>query len=361
MGARYVGRRGRASAARQILISPVGGIPIGGVRGYVWRGMAGRLDAAVAPWARPEPVDAVVALAVLAAAVVDAATAGGDGPVAPWVLATVLTTGPLAWRSTAPLAVVIVTTWSYALAIVLGLPSDGALVAPIAPVLAVYSLGEHATTHELAGGVAAAVVAYAVAWAAGDDLGGFALAVPGVLGAATVGRAVRVMGFETDVLKARADELERDRDQAVAEERARIARELHDVIGHSISVMGIQAGAVRRVLPDELERERDTLLAVERAGRDAIADMQRLLGFLRSDGGATAEALPTLERVGDLVADLRRGGLDVELDTQGDLATLAPGTALAAFRIVQEALTNVVKHAPASRVRVAIARTPGDI
>jgi signal transduction histidine kinase len=174
----------------------------------------------------------------------------------------------------------------------------------------------------------------------------------------TAGRLLRRRVLQVEEERAAGGERARD---AVAGERARVARELHDVIGHSISVMGIQAGAVRRVLPDELERERDTLLAVERAGRDAIADMQRLLGFLRSDGEATAEALPTLERVGDLVADLRRGGLDVELDTQGDLATLAPGTALAAFRIVQEALTNVVKHAPASRVRVAIARTPGDL
>ena len=98
------------------------------------------------------------------------------------------------------------------------------------------------------------------------------------------------MGFETDTLEARAAQLERERDEgaraAVEAERARIGRELHDVIGHSISVMGVQAGAVRRVLAPELEREREALLAVERTGRDAVTEMRRLLGFLRPDDGA---------------------------------------------------------------------------
>src|SRR4051794_16143827 len=209
------------------------------------RGGAGtfaREMTAAPPWPRPEPVDVVLALLVAGAATVDAATGASDAPLGSNVLAAALTTLPLAWRSVAPLPVVVVTTWSYALAVVLGLPSDETLIAPIAPVFAVYSLGEHARARELAGGVLAGLAAYVVAWVAGGHLGGLALAVPGVLGAAAVGRAVRVMGFETDVLKAQTVE-------AVADERARIARELHDVIGHSIAVMGIEAGAVRRVLP----------------------------------------------------------------------------------------------------------------
>ena len=110
------------------------------------------------------------------------------------------------------------------------------------------------------------------------------------------------MGLESDSLAARAVELERDRDEAaraaIAAERARIARELHDVIGHSISVMGIQAGAVRRVLPPEQERERDALLGVERVGRDAVTEMRRLLGFLRPTDGVEPDAgpAPTLAR-----------------------------------------------------------------
>jgi signal transduction histidine kinase len=145
---------------------------------------------------------------------------------------------------------------------------------------------------------------------------------------------------------------------AVAAERARIARELHDVIGHSISVMGVQAGAVRRRLGAGQEREREALEAVERVGRDAVAEMQRLLGFLRDDGGDSARgALPTLQRVGELVAQLRRAGLDVDLRLEGDVDDLPPGRALAAFRVVQEALTNVLKHAAGAHVRVTVRRS----
>jgi signal transduction histidine kinase len=175
------------------------------------------------------------------------------------------------------------------------------------------------------------------------------------------------MGFETDTLAARAAQLERERDEgaraAVEAERARIGRELHDVIGHSISVMGVQAGAVRRVLAPELEREREALLAVERTGRDAVTEMRRLLGFLRPDhdGAPPTEPLPTLKRLDDLVVEVRRAGLDVELHVDGDLDELSAGRALAAFRIVQEAFTNALRHAPGSHVRAALCSTPGEL
>jgi signal transduction histidine kinase len=174
------------------------------------------------------------------------------------------------------------------------------------------------------------------------------------------------MGFESETLEARAAELERERDEkarlAVAEERARIARELHDVIGHSISVMGVQAGAVRRLLRPEQEREREALLAVERTGRDAVDEMRRLLGFLRQgEQGEGPSPLPTLGRVDDLVADMRRAGLQVELCVEGALEDLPPGRGLAAFRILQEAITNVLKHAPGAHVRVFLLRTSAEL
>jgi signal transduction histidine kinase len=175
------------------------------------------------------------------------------------------------------------------------------------------------------------------------------------------------MGFETDTLEARAAQLERERDEgaraAVEAERARIGRELHDVIGHSISVMGVQAGAVRRVLAPELEREREALLAVERTGRDAVTEMRRLLGFLRPDdeGASPTEPLPTLKRLDELVVEMRRAGLDVELHVEGDLDDLSAGRALAAFRIVQEAFTNALRHAPGSHVRAALCSAPGEL
>jgi signal transduction histidine kinase len=184
--------------------------------------------------------------------------------------------------------------------------------------------------------------------------------------ALTVGRAVRVMGFESDELQARAATAERERDEraraAVAAERRRIARELHDVIGHSIAVMGVQAGAVRRRLTPAQERERDVLLGVEETGREAVAEMRRLLDFLRADDdGGAREALPAVRRADELVAEMRRAGLDVELIVEGDLDDLSPGRALAAFRILQEALTNALKHAPAAHVTVALRRAPDGV
>ena len=126
--------------------------------------------------------------------------------------------------------------------------------------------------------------------------------------------------------------------------------------------MGIQAGAVRRVLAPEHERERDALLAVERVGRDAVTEMRRLLGFLRpTDGGAGAGPAPTLARLDDLVTDMRRAGLDVDLVVDGDLDDLSAGRALAAFRILQEALTNALRHAPGSPVRASLRRTPAGV
>ena len=175
------------------------------------------------------------------------------------------------------------------------------------------------------------------------------------------------MGFETDTLEARAAELEHERDEkartAVAAERARIARELHDVIGHSISVMGVQAGAVRSVLAPELQREREALLAVERTGRDAVTEMRRLLGFLRSDDdeASPTEPPPTLRRLDDLVAEMRRAGLDVDLCVEGELDDLSAGRALAAFRILQEAFTNVLRHAPGAHVRAVLRRSAGEL
>jgi signal transduction histidine kinase len=187
----------------------------------------------------------------------------------------------------------------------------------------------------------------------------------GVVTSVAVGRAVRVMGFESEALEARAAVLARQSDEmaraAVAEERARIARELHDVIGHSISVMGVQAGAVRRLLRPEQEREREVLLAVEQTGRDAVDEMRHLLGLLRSAGDDPRALPPTLMRLDDLVEDMRRAGLNIELMVEGDIGLLSPGRAVAAFRVLQEALTNVMKHAAGARVTARLSMSPAEL
>jgi signal transduction histidine kinase len=142
------------------------------------------------------------------------------------------------------------------------------------------------------------------------DAGAALLGFCGSIGSIAVGRAVRLMSFETDVLEAKVGTLQEEQQRrardAVVAERERISRELHDVIGHSISVMGIQAGAVRRVLPPELERERAMLEALERTGRDSVGEMQRLIGLLRTHDDVADEAQPTLARVDVLVDEVRR-------------------------------------------------------
>ena len=147
---------------------------------------------------------------------------------------------------------------------------------------------------------------------------------------------------------------------AVAEERARIARELHDVVGHSVSVMTVQASGVRRLLRPEQEREREALLIVEQAGREALAEMRRLVGVLRRPEEAPALApQPSLQHLDRLIEQAREAGLPVDVQIEGDPTELAAGVDLTAYRLVQEGLTNAMKHAQATRAEV-IVRYVGD-
>jgi signal transduction histidine kinase len=142
---------------------------------------------------------------------------------------------------------------------------------------------------------------------------------------------------------------------AVGEERSRIARELHDVVAHSVGAMVAQAQGARRVLDRDPARAREALEAIERTGRDALEEMRRSLGILRrTDADAPLAPQPGMERLGALVAQARDSGLQVELVTEGEPAPLPAGLDLSAYRIVQEALTNTLKHAGPVRARVAV-------
>jgi signal transduction histidine kinase len=142
---------------------------------------------------------------------------------------------------------------------------------------------------------------------------------------------------------------------AVAEERNRIARELHDVVGHSVSVMTVQASAVRRLMRPDQEKERAALETVEAAGREALTEMRRMVGVLRSgDAPPDLAPPPTLDQLDRLVDNFRRAGLDVVLETEGERANVPPGLDLTAYRLVQEALTNTLRHAHATRAVVQL-------
>ena len=164
---------------------------------------------------------------------------------------------------------------------------------------------------------------------------------------------------EADEAKERAVRAEREREEraraAVADERTRIARELHDVVGHSVSVMTVQASAVRRLLRPEQQREREALLIVERTGREALAEMRRMVGVLRRPEEAPALApQPSLEHLDKLVEQAREAGLPVELRVEGESVRLPAGVDLTAYRLIQEGLTNAIKHARATRAEVVV-------
>lgn len=173
------------------------------------------------------------------------------------------------------------------------------------------------------------------------------------------GQMLRARGKRLDELAEHAARVERERERweraAVEAERGRIARELHDVVAHSISVIAIQTQAVRRRLGSDHEREAADLHGIETAARQAMAEMRRLLGVLRADGERLPlEPQPGLHQLPLLVDQARATGLRVELDVDGTSAPLSPGVDLAAYRIVQEALTNALKHAAASVLRVQV-------
>jgi signal transduction histidine kinase len=169
---------------------------------------------------------------------------------------------------------------------------------------------------------------------------------------------LRQRSQRVDEAERRAAVLERDHHdaaEALARERARIARELHDVVAHSVSVMIVQAGAARMMLDGDAGRAVAPLLAVEETGRQALSELRRLLGILRSDAEQSRPApQPGVDDLPGLVDTVREAGLPVVLEISGDVRPLSPGLGLAVYRIVQEALTNILKHAGADQATVTV-------
>lgn len=174
---------------------------------------------------------------------------------------------------------------------------------------------------------------------------------------------------------------EEQRDQlrrAVEQERARIARELHDVVTHNVSMMTIQAGAARKVLDASPDQAREAMRAVEAAGRTAMSELRHVMGLLTmSDGGRDGDddrddasdpardvglaPQPGLDRLEELTGRVRDSGVAVDLAVHGSRPELAPGVDLAAYRVVQEGLTNAVRHAAGARVSVTVEYAPGEL
>jgi signal transduction histidine kinase len=180
------------------------------------------------------------------------------------------------------------------------------------------------------------------------------------------GYALRERSEQAEAADVRATQAERERDAAariaVAEERARIARELHDIVAHAVSVMVLQVGAVRHRLPDVLTEDRKALQSVEQVGRTALTEMRRLLAAIRPDGDE-AELMPQpgLESLQSLAEEIGRAGLPVRLHVDGQPSPLPRAIDLSAYRIAQEGLTNALKHARASQADVTVHYAQGKL
>ncbi len=273
-------------------------------------------------------------------------------------VAALFTTVPIALRRYRPLGVLAVTVTAETLLLIFSNDSP----VPVGVIVALYTVaaycerrvsiraaawvavpitvGEIVNNGPHAGRVIPELALIAIAWVIGDNL--------------------RTRRAYLSELKERAARLEREReekaDRAVAEERVRIARELHDVIAHNVSVMVVQAAAGEEVFDQDPERARESLSAVASTGRAALTELRRLLGVIRYDGGVEPSYTPQpgIEYVGELVRQVNDAGLPVELSVIGEPRPLPEGVALCAYRIVQEALTNTLKHAEASGARVNV-------
>jgi signal transduction histidine kinase len=308
---------------------------------------------------REHPFASDAALALLLAALVlsDVFTSGGYLTGSKWVYVPVglLMTVPLAWRRRSPLFVLVLVMGAFAAQSLILDPTPTPDVELIPALVAVYSVAAHGKRWIPFVGGGFSLVAGLI-WLGLDDF-----LLPTVLfgGAWLAGRLVQKRQLYAQAFAERASMLERERDVnarvAAAEERVRLARELHDAVGHSVSIMVVQAGAERLALGEERPATREALLAIERTGREALAEMSRLLGLLRKEGERLALApRPSLGQVEDLVATVRNAGVPVELRVDGERRALPPSVDVSAYRVVQEALTNVVKHAGPAHASVAV-------
>jgi signal transduction histidine kinase len=266
---------------------------------------------------------------------------------------------PIAWRRSAPLAAVSVFAASSALQAALGggvyEHAPPLHLALLAGIVVFYSLGAHAADRDARVGLAIGMAGYALTIVAAGHLAvdsflwacGLIALTPWLAGRAVRSRTLRAAALEQ---------------AAAAEERQRIAREVHDVVAHGVVLMVMQAQGARRILDQDPERAREALEAIEKTGQTALADIRRSLGILREDGEPAERApQPTLADLDELVAEMRQAGLQVELEVRGDARAVADGIDRSAYRIVQEALTNTIKHAGLVPTRVTVSYGADDL
>lgn len=298
-------------------------------------------------WLQIGWIDVVLAVGLSVLAVLE----GPGTDSAQFSPAVLLCTAPLIFRRRLAIPVLVVALVGFSIA---GNASN--LAALIGGLVAAVSIGLD-RSHPLIGGLFVLGGALAIALEFGGQGQFTELPIPGwltpflLIGSAFLaGRAIASRDQRLQEQRERASQVEREHEAAVMaaaeSERRHIARELHDVIAHSVGVMVVQAGAARHVMDERPEAARDSLLAVEQSGHEAMAELRRLLGVLGENGSsAPLSPQPGMDRLDALVARVREAGLPVELRVEGAARPLPPGVDVAAYRIVQEALTNALKYA----------------
>jgi len=302
-------------------------------------------------WLRRHPwlADSVFVLALGAGYVGNAAHAHHWMPGVPLAVAITL---PLLWRRRQSLAVLLLVTT----ATVVNAFWYSEL-APFAAGLAIYTVASHVPRRR---SLMASVGAAAVLLAVGGSTVAAGQLIPEIIlfaSAWAIGDSLGARRAYTRELEEKAERLERERAteaaRAVAEEQTRIGRELHDVIAHNLSVIVVQAAAANDVFDTRPDRAREALREIEATGRSALGELRRLLGAVSGDDTEFAPP-PGLEQLDALVAQVRSAGLEVSVSVAGTPRTLPIAIDLSAYRIVQEALTNTLKHAHATRVGVGL-------
>ncbi|MGY1828612.1 sensor histidine kinase [Blastococcus sp. SYSU DS0541] len=320
------------------------------------------------PWLRDRPfvVDAGLAAVIGLVTVVLPAGAYWPGEAAAFVVG-VLLVAPLAWRRRAPVhaAAAVVAAGVLELVVV-----DQFLAANCAALVMVYSLAGYAPrwASQAGLGIGLAGAALAALRYFGGGLTESTILTAGAIGVSVVAawalgdlRRARLQRLASLEERAQLLELERDQEMRLAAtaERARIAREMHDVVAHSLSVVIAQADGGRYAGKADPQAATDALEAIAATGRQALTDMRALLGVLRDGGGEEYAPQPDVGAIPALVEDVRASGLDVDLIIEGTPQPMPAGPQLAAYRIVQESLTNVLKHAgPAGRAWVRLQWRP---
>ncbi len=311
-------------------------------------------------------IDRLIVAALVVAAVVDVSTASHrEGPLAANIVVVALIALCFVWRRSRPLLMVVgMFTGLLVLALFLTMPPDLAM-GIVVLIVGGYSAGRHlfgrSSLISLAIG-AVVVVVVCIMYDPSDIFFPvtFFWFVPWL-----VGRTLRNQTMLARELAEKAERAaharEEDERRAIALERSRIARELHDVLAHNLSVMVVQAAAARRIIDRDPERAVEVAALIQRTGREALAEIRHLFGAVRRGEGEDLAGPPSITRIDELARRARAAGLRVELRVVGEAVKLPPGIDLTAYRIVQEALTNALKHAGGGCASVTVAYEPNEV